>query len=86
MKATYKEMRELLKSREPFKGNSVEAVYISGGSYKVYSYGTLIFEIDSKHNGETFHLDNKFYSVTTSKIQNMLIEVFNLNNGVKKRD
>ena len=75
----YKEMPEKLKHYESFKGNSVEAIYDKyTNKYEVFSYNTRIYCNDG-------YFDNSYYSVTTSKLQNMLIDVFNLNNGIKKR-
>jgi len=81
MQVTYKEMEDKLRNKESFNGNSVVAEY-EDGMYKVWSYGTEIL----RTNGFDFNFDNSYYSVTTSKIQNMLIDVFGLNNNVRKRD
>jgi hypothetical protein len=79
MQVTYKDMPEKLARYEEFKGNSVEAVYDEHlNKYEVYSYNTRIYCNDG-------YFDNAYYSNTTSKLQNMLIDVFNLNNGIKKR-
>jgi len=76
---TYKYMPSKLARHLGFKGNSVEAVYDEySNKYEVYSYNTRIYCNDG-------YFDNSYYSATTSKIQNMLIDVFNLNNGIKKR-
>ena len=82
MKTTYKEMEAKLRNKEPFDGNSVTARINSFGYYVIESYATTIYE----DKGEHIYFDNSYYSVTTSKLQNMLIDIFNLNNGVKKRD
>jgi len=76
---TYKEMPSKLAKYEEFIGNSVKSAYSNKGIYQVYSYETLIYA----SNG---YFDNSYYSVTTSKLQNMLIDIFNLNNGKKERD
>ena len=80
-KKTYVEMEDALRFRETFKGSNVHAD-TEDGIYKVWSYQTHIFS--KKGQGEVW-LDNKYYSHTTSKIQNMLIRVFNLNDGIEKR-
>lgn len=80
MKTTYREMKELLSTHAPFEGNSVHA--ISGIRYEVYSYETLIYRSGP---GRLGYFDNSFYSMTTSKLQNMLIDVFGLNDGKKVR-
>ena len=74
---------------EDFNGNSVsgERGINNNGhkNYKIYSYTTLIFEWDFVTcNVEYFN--NKSYSPTTSRIQNMLIRWYGLNNGVEKRN
>ena len=80
MRTTYKEMKNELRAYSEFRGNSVQAFYDEySNKYEVYSYSTRIYCNDG-------YFDNSYYSSTTSKLQNMLIEVFNLNNGVKKRD
>ena len=79
MKTTYKEMKQLLRRHEPFSGNSVEAVYDEhSNKYEVYSYRTKIYSNDG-------YFDNSYYSPTTSKLQNMLIDIHSLNNNIKKR-
>ena len=78
---TYAKMEDALRFRETFDGNSVYTD-TEDGIYKVWSYQTLIFI--KKGQGEVW-FDNNYYSVTTSKIQNMLIRVFNLNDGIEKR-
>jgi len=75
---TYKDMSSKLARHETFRGNSVRAINNNTGFYQVYSYETLIYQ----SNG---YFDNSYYSATTNKLQNILIEVFNLNNGIKKR-
>ena len=73
-KATYREIPALLEQRKPFDGNSCHA-FMFGGNYEVYSYQTLILqEID----GKVIYWNAKKYSVTTSKLQNILRRVFNL--------
>ena len=79
MRTTYKEMENKLRKYEEFEGNSVEAVYDEySNKYEVYSYNTRIYCNDG-------YFDNSYYSTTTSKLQNMLIRVFNLNNKIEKR-
>jgi hypothetical protein len=82
---TYKEIPNKLRNFEDFKGNSVRAILIAQNTYKVYSYDTLIFEYNYNQS-KVEYFDNSYYSNTTSKIQNILIDVFSLNNGKRKRD
>jgi hypothetical protein len=81
---TYKEIPTKIRYFEDFKGSSVSAILIAQNTYKVYSYDTLIFEYNYDKS-EVKYFDNGYYSNTTSKLQNILIDVFNLNNGKKKR-
>ena len=75
-------MHTKLANCQDFKGNSVEAFTVYG-NYYVRSYNTIIFELDGDGNKS---FNNKYYSVTTSKIQNMLIDIFGLNGGKHGRD
>ena len=84
MKLTYKEIPSAIRNLETFKGNSIEALN-NTETYKVWSYDTLILKYN-KVNKEVEYFDNGYYSTTTSKLQNILIDIFNLNNGIKKRD
>ena len=84
MKLTYKQIPSAVSNFETFKGNSVEALD-NIQSYKVWSYNTLIFKYNKLDN-EVEYFNNSYYSTTTSKIQNILIDIFNLNDGKKKRD
>lgn len=77
----YREMGYTLQKRADFNGNSVYAT-TNNGNYEVYSYNTLIFKIE----GARLYFNNKYYSKTTSKLQNILIDTFGLNGGVHKRD
>lgn len=78
MYTDYKSMKWKLSNKQSFSGNSVTARY-SNGTYEVWSYDTLIFN-------DKGYFSNRYYSTTTSKLQNMLIDVFSLNDGKKKRD
>lgn len=79
----YEEMQEALAFKQGFKSNSVSAKW-EDGRYTVYSYSTVIYR--SRDDMGLYYLDNKYYSVTTSKLQNMLIRVFKLNSEIEKRD
>jgi len=77
-KVTENEMIKYIENKEPFTGSSVSAT-LDNGVYSIFSYSTKIYSSDG-------YFDNKKYSSTTSKIQNMCIFVFGLNNGSMKRD
>lgn len=81
---TYNQMGQKIKNCIPFNGNSVYAVGNSD-NYTIYSYSTEIFNWKGAGGG-LMTFNNKYYSVTTSKIQNMFIRIFGLNNGKTKRD
>ena len=80
----YREILEKLEDCEDFNGSNVTA-YTDNDVYKVFSYRTLIFAYD-RHNRSVEVFDNKFYSSTTSKIQNLIIKAYKLNNGVTARN
>lgn len=63
----YKAMPSLIASLRPFRGNTMDARIVDG-IYTVYSYNTPILRIDVA-TGD-WELDNRRYSVTTSKQQN----------------
>lgn len=80
---TYNEMQSNLDNCQTFKGNSVTAK-TEDGLYNVYSYVTLIFSFDIGKQ-EVVKFDNSFYSSTTSKIQNLIIKAYKLNEGKLSR-
>lgn len=76
MKATYKEIPMLLKNREPFRAGTVTALkseYWGKTRYTVYSYDTVIYE---EFNGNCSYINKNYYSPTTSRIQNIIKQVF----------
>lgn len=76
-KATYREIPALLKAHKTFEGNSVKAVKLPW-AYVVYSYETIIYQEDYRAGFEPVYFNSKYYSRTTSKLQNILRQVFNL--------
>jgi hypothetical protein len=68
---TYDQMERLIKNRTPFIGNSVHAELNSDGSYVIYSYKTVIAQIED--NGDIY-FDNRYWSNTTNKIQSIIKE------------
>lgn len=75
-KATYKEIPELLASRQPFVGNSCHADYYdSSDAYFVYSYATCSLEV---RKGVVTYFNSKRYSSTTSKLQNIIRWIYDL--------
>ena len=73
---TYKEIPALIMARQPFKGNSVTAEYSVNGCYKIWSYGTVIYY--ETPNQQHFNL--RKYSVTTTKIQNIIKRIIQIDN------
>lgn len=85
MQTIYRDMPRLLEARQEFDGNSVKAFWnVDTDNYEVYSYNTRIF-LQSRGRVLT-EFNNKYYSVTTSKLQNMLIDVFGFNDGKRSRE
>lgn len=76
-KATYREIPALLEQRKAFTGNSVAAssITLSDGSksYTVWSYDTVIYK---EVKGDCIYFNGDYYSRTTSKLQNILRQVF----------
>ena len=70
----YRDIPSKLLAREDFRSNSVIGSR-EDGEYRVYSYGTLIFV--EKADGEVI-FDNSFYSRTTSRIQNLIKNTYQL--------
>lgn len=68
--AALKELPKFVADLKPFKGNSVRAESWTD-TYWVYSYSTLMLEI---RGGLITYLDNRKYSVTTSKHQGRIAQ------------
>lgn len=71
--ATYREMEKLLRAEESFKGNSVQAVKMCNGYYKVYSYNTIVAFVAPCGKAV---INVTKYSRTTSRIQQLLRLVY----------
>ena len=78
-KITEKEIKDYILNNQAFKSSSVSTVAVNE-DYLVYSYTTLIYR-----KSDNYFNNNKL-SATTSKIQNIIIDCFGFNNGIKKRD
>lgn len=66
---TYRHMERKLEQLRDFTGNSASGMF-TGTHYIVKSYETLMLYLNTK-TGELF-FNNCYYSVTTSKLQNMI--------------
>lgn len=65
--SNYKDVAAAIAERREFVGNSASADYY-GGTYRVFSYSTEIARFD----GYDYALNAHKYSVTTSKLQNII--------------
>lgn len=74
MYTSYKHMLYEIINRNNFKGNSTEAINDKDEGYIIWSYSTRILVI--KDN--SIYFDNRMYSVTTSKLQNIIKRALNL--------
>lgn len=65
----YRTIEQKLRTLTPFKGNSMHASIDVEGSYRVFSYSTLI----AIHYGQGLSwTQDKKYSTTTSRHQNLI--------------
>lgn len=72
-KTGYAEMADKIRRREPFTGNSAKGLWITDNLYAVMSYETTIATYST---GGLVWLDGDFYSKTTSRLQNMVRELW----------
>ena len=70
---TYRQMGEALEDLQNINGHSVTAHLDNEGRYIVKSYNTIILNLNVITNEYIF--DNRVYSRTTGKIQNLIKEV-----------
>jgi len=75
----YAQVRDALYYRESFEHGSCHAIRYDSGAYLVYSYGTLILHCDFDSDGDALtYFDHRYYSVTTSRLQNMIRDQFGM--------
>lgn len=67
--ATYKTIPALIATLTPFKHGSHSAYTDTDGVYHVFSYST---EIASSIKGDVLYFNDRKYSVTTSRLQNII--------------
>lgn len=72
-KDTYSSIETKLKDHKKFNGNSSRGFWDSG-TYRVYSYDTEIANYN--YHTKEFWIDSKRYSVTTSRLQNIIRKVW----------
>ena len=65
--ANYRTMPALIATRTPFKHGSCHA-YLDGDQYRVISYSTLV----ATAQGDNLWLSDRKYSMTTSRLQNII--------------
>ena len=70
MKINKNQIREMIENKKPYIYNSSVAV-IYEDKYLIYSYTTLIC-VYSLSDNEVKYFDNKYYSKTTSFLQNII--------------
>ncbi len=80
MYANYRTIPDLIINKQSFEGNSVTGYY-ENDIYKIKSYNTVMLEILP---GGTIDFNNRFYSVTTSKLQNLIIRALELDIPCKR--
>lgn len=73
---SYRQMEQAISAKDSFTGNSAKADWGSD-VYCVYSYTTLIASYD-RRTGEVW-LNPRKYSVTTSRLQNIIKRAWGLN-------
>lgn len=69
-------MQTALENREDFEGNSASAFTDESGKYIIMSYSTVMAVIGA--NGEVESFNEKRYSMTTSRLQNMIKRAYNI--------
>lgn len=70
-----KEVASYLASKTPFQASNIFACYDNNNSYVVYSYQTIILKVSAEND---IYFDTKYYSRTTSKLQNKIRKAFHL--------
>jgi len=72
----YRAMQTALENREAFEGNSASAFIDESGKYIIMSYDTIMAVIGENGGVESFN--EKKYSMTTSRLQNMIRRAYNI--------
>lgn len=73
---TYRDMQTALENREDFDGNSASAFTDESGKYIIMSYNTIMAIIGT--SGEVEYYNEKKYSMTTSRLQNMIKRAYSI--------
>jgi len=77
----YSSVPGAIENRENFKAGSITGAGDVSGDYSIFSYDTLIAKIKGS---KVVYFNKDKYSNTTGKIQNLIVDVFNL--GPKARE
>lgn len=76
-------LTKALNNKQEFKyGNHLSALIIGDNNYHIMDYNTLLLVLDK--DNRVVYFDNSFYSVTTTKTQNLLKEVFSIDAPKRK--
>ena len=73
---TQREIEYYLVHKKPFQASNIFACLNEKGGYNVYSYQTIILRLNSA--GEVEYFDDRYYSKTTSRLQNKIRQAFKL--------
>lgn len=79
----YRELQRCLDSRREYKHGSSHAIR-TNTEYQVYSYSTLMLTYNCVQGTVTF-FNAEYYSRTTSRLQNMIRQAFDVE-SVKKEE
>lgn len=72
--ATYRTIPSLIATRTPFKHGSHSAYIDTDNRYRVFSYSTEI----ATAKGDEITFNDRKYSVTTSRLQNIIRKVWSI--------
>lgn len=72
----YRNTEEAIRNLENFKGNSAWGAWLDSSQYVVFSYSTEIGRYDKVM--DKFTLNERKYSVTTSRLQNLIRRAWGL--------
>lgn len=70
-----KQVLTYLISKKAFQASNIFACYDNNNCYVVYSYQTIILKVGTEND---IYFDDKYYSRTTSKLQNKIKQAFGL--------
>jgi len=74
--STYNDIKNDISNKIEFQGSSSRGVILESGNYAVYSYSTLMLEVNE--NDEVVYFNDSYYSSTTSRLQNIIKSIYTL--------